>query len=156
MPTKEEMLEVIQKKVWRTRNVWNEYEWDFFTEEIMIWDVLELLDKKDYENAECWCPECDSYDVCWDTNVCTWCDCVWDEVYSSYVFECDECGNTERRDHRQEAWEIDLYCIVQSWKHKRLPINDQDINCIEYIYDLFSKNHSDPACTDFTCTDVIF
>ena len=43
-PSKEEMLEIIQEKVWEKRNVWNEYVWDIFIEEVMIGDIFKWID----------------------------------------------------------------------------------------------------------------
>lgn len=99
-PTKEEMLEVIQEKVWKKRNVWSEYVWDFFIKEVMIWDVLEYI----------------NYNVA-----------MYPAKYLEFI------GSNTSKNDGAIYWS---HLFLQRWEFKRLSIEHQDENLIEYIYNL--------------------
>jgi len=90
MTTREEKLDKIKETIWQDRNIWNEYEGDFWVREVMVWDVLD---------------------------------------YSNWLSRESDFWLTE--------YEVN---IVILWTDKRNPIQDQEENCIDYIYSIIESD----------------
>ena len=43
-------INYIYDVIYEERNVWNEVEWDFYINKVMIWDVLDFIEKNDLNN----------------------------------------------------------------------------------------------------------
>lgn len=140
-PTKEEMLEVIQDKVWdKTLSKWcivNDTDYwtglaeifsEDYSERAFIMLRINDLSKPYLERKK----DVEDWEVIWHPVM------LWDFLDYIDTHKLEDIYFEKQKPFVQEVkWYIPLISVISyCWQYKRKPISEQSDECIEYIYNL--------------------
>jgi len=126
MTTKEEMLEAIQEEIWDKTLSFG----CCIKFHNQIYKIYEFFTDKDWINISAICDNISIYLCPEDIQKIIWHPVMLWDVLDYGVF------NLSSNKYDELVDKIATFYCNPLWEHKRKPINDQSINCIEYIYNL--------------------
>lgn len=108
-------IAILREDWWVTRDE-SDYEFTEIGHPVMIWDVLDY-----FKNKRFYCTKC--------KKIVDWRDVSDDQLWGEYY--CDICNANHLYDIEDD--------IIFYWFEKRKPIETQEDQCIDYIYNLIWK-----------------